>query len=377
MKQVIKVNIVAAALAGWLMLGASSTEAQYLQMNLVGYQEGMGRYLDPNLNGWGLAFGPNGPFCVADTNTGVATFYGRTGKPVPVLVNIPAAPSQSGVTGLPAGVVYNPTSEFVISKNGKSAPAKFIFATLDGTISGWNPEVDPNNAVIMVDNSTELPFPASYSGLALGKNSHGQNVLYAADGGNSLKATNNRFDMFDGTFNSIGSFTDPNVAVEYPGNTAFQVEYEDGKLYVTFGGFAPPFGGVVDVFDIDGNLLKRFAANAPGEGPLVNPWGIAMAPPNFGKFSNALLIGNVEDGRINAFDPSTGAFLGPLTHLNGKSIVIPGLWDLSFGGDTRGTGKSNQLFFTAGPNFVKFGGNGLFGVIFHAGPQEPSAVGNK
>ena len=377
MKQVIKVNIVAAALAGWLMLGASSTEAQYLQMNLVGYQEGMGRYLDPNLNGWGLAFAPDGPFCVADTSTGGATFYGRTGRPLPMLVSIPAAPSQSAVIGLPAGVVYNPTSEFVISKNGKSAPARFIFATLDGTISGWNPEVDQNNAVIMVDNSTELPFPASYSGLALGKNSQGHNVLYAADGGNSLTATNNRFDMFDGTFNSIGSFTDPNVAVEYPGNTAFQVEYEDGKLYVTFGGFAPPFGGVVDVFDIDGNLLKRFAANAPGEGPLVNPWGIAMAPPNFGKFSNALLIGNVEDGRINAFDPSTGAFLGPLTHLNGKSIVIPGLWDLSFGGDTRGTGKSNQLFFTAGPNFVKFGGNGLFGVIFHAGPQEPSAVGNK
>jgi hypothetical protein len=90
-------------------------------MNLVGYQKGMGRYVDPNLNGWGLAFGPDGPFCVADTSTGVATFYGRTGRPLPMLVSIPAAPSQSGVTGLPAGVVYNPTSEFVISKNGKSA----------------------------------------------------------------------------------------------------------------------------------------------------------------------------------------------------------------------------------------------------------------
>jgi uncharacterized protein (TIGR03118 family) len=117
---------------------------------------------------------------------------------------------------------------------------------------------------------------------------------------------------------------------------------------VTFGGFAPPFGGVVDVFDTDGNMLKRFAANAPEAGPLVNPWAIATAPANFGEFSHALLIGNVEDGRINAFDP-TGAFLGSLTHPNRKPIVIPGLWDLSFGANSRANGKSNQLLFTAGP----------------------------
>jgi uncharacterized protein (TIGR03118 family) len=210
------------------MVGVSSTEAQYLQLNLAGYKKGMARYVDPNLNGWGLAFAPDGPFCVANTSTGVATFYDRTGKPLPLLVNIPAAPGQP--IGSPTGVVYNPTSEFVISKNGKSARALFIFDTLDGTISGWNPEVDGNNAVIMVDNSAETPYPASYTGLALAKNTRGQNVLYAADGGSSLTTSNNRFDMFDGAFNSLGSFTDPNVATQYPGKTAFQVEYEDGKL---------------------------------------------------------------------------------------------------------------------------------------------------
>jgi len=107
------------------------------------------------------------------------------------------------------------------------------------------------------------------------------------------------FDMFDWHFNSIGSFTDPNVASQYPGNTAFQVENEDGKLFVTFAGFTPPFGGVVDIFDYEGNLLtpNHFAANQPGAGPLANPWVITRAPAHFGPFSNAILIGNVEDGK--------------------------------------------------------------------------------
>jgi uncharacterized protein (TIGR03118 family) len=392
MKPITRFNIFAAGLAAWLMLSPTSSKAQYLQKNLVGFKNGMARYVDPNLNGWGLAFAPNGPFCVANTSTGVATFYSRSGKPLPLVVSIPTAPSQPfGPVGSPTGVVYNPTSDFVISKNGKSAPALFIFDTLDGTISGWNPKVDRNNAVIIVDNSTELPFSASYTGLALSKNTRGQNVLYAADGGSSPTITNNRFDMFDGIFNSLGSFTDPNVAVQYPGNTAFQVEDEDGKLYVTFGGFTPPFGGVVDVFDTDGNLLtpNHFAANIPGAGPLVNPWAIAKAPANFGEFSNALLIGNVEDGRINAFSPNTGAFLGTLSHPDGNPIVIPGLWDLSFrsegrdirelslGDDDQDKSKFNQLFFTAGPNLVDFAGNGLFGVIFPAGSHGPSTGGDK
>jgi len=239
--------------------------------------------------------------------------------------------------------------------------------------------VDPDNAIIMVDNSTELPFPASYTGLALGRNSRGQNILYAGDSGYSPTLSNNRFDMFGGAFDSRGSFTDPNVAIQYPGNTAFQVENEDGKLYVTFGGFTPPFGGVVDIFDTDGDLLtpNHFAANAPEAGPLVNPWAIAKAPSNFGVFSNAFLIGNAEDGKINAFDPNTGAFLGSLERPNGTPIVIDGLWDFSFGADSRNNGKSNQLYFTAGPNIVDFAGNGLFGMIFAAGPQGPSAVGKK
>src|SRR5262249_9553726 len=309
-----------------LILGAASSNAQYLQRNLTGYQPGMGHFTDSRLNGWGMAYTPDGPFCVADTATGVATFYLPSGKPLSRSITIPAAPSQPlGPVGTPTGIAYNPTSGFVISKNGKSAPAVFLFDTLDGLICGWNPRVDPDNAVIIVDNSAEV-IPASYTGLALGQNSHGRPVLYAAGSGAGAdpSLSNNRIDMFDSSFNSLGSFTDPDIPVHYPEDTIFQVEYEDGKLYVTYAGFTSPFGGVVDVYDGDGNLLtpNHFAANSPGAGPLVNPWAIVRAPRDFGRFSGALLIGNVEDGKINAFNPHTGALLGTLTDLKGQPIII-------------------------------------------------------
>jgi uncharacterized protein (TIGR03118 family) len=336
----------------------------YQQHNLVGFQPGMAHYTDPLLNGWGLAFDPDGPFWVADTATGVSTVYDHQGKPLPLVVTIAPAPGHPmGPVGSPTGIVYNPTSDFVITKNGKSAPAEFIFDTIDGTISGWNPAVDPTHAVIMVDNSTKAS-PAGYFGIVISKNSHGKNVLYAADSFNS------RIDMFDGGLHSLGSFSDPSVATQYPGYVAYQVEDVNGRLFVTYVTFGPaPFGGIVDVFDTDGHLQtpNHFAANAPQQGPLVNPWGVTLAPADFGIFSNDLLIGNVEDGRINAFNPATGAFLGTLRNPDGTPIVIPGLWDLAFGAGSPNNGKTNELFFTAGPNAITFTGNGLFGMIHAAG----------
>ncbi|PYK76137.1 MAG: TIGR03118 family protein [Verrucomicrobia bacterium] len=351
-----------------LVLVSTSATAQYVQTNLVGYQPGIAFYTDRFLNGWGMDTAPDGSFCVANTATGKATFYAQSsralpGKPLPLIITIPPAPSQPfGPVGTPTGVAYNRTNQFVISAHGRTAPARFLFDTLDGTISGWNPEVDPTHAIIVVDNSAEQPFPASYTALLLGRNSHGKAVLYAADSGNGPDISNNRIDMFGGQFQTIGSFTDPTVATQYPGNTVFQVEDVDEKIFVTFAGFAAPFGGIVDIFDVDGNLLtpNHFAANAGGQGPLVNPWPIAKAPNNFGKFSGAILIGNVEDGRINAFNQS-GDFLGTLRHKGGEPIVIPGLWEFIF--------KQNadcdcaELFFTAGVNAVDFAGNGLFGII--------------
>ena len=345
----------------------------YQQLNLVGFQEGMARHTDPNLNGWGMDFAPDGPFCVADTFTGVATFYDRSGHVLPQVVTIPAAPSQPlGPVGRPEGLVYNPTADFVISEGGRSAPAVFLFGTRDGTISGWNPAVDRNHAILMVDNSTEA-FPANYTGLVIAQNSQGHNVLYAADFGRSNTTSNNRVDMFDGTFQSLGSFTDANVAVQYPGYSAWQVEEINGRLWVTFAIHTPPNGGVVDVFDTDGHLLtpNHFTANAGGAGPLENPWGIVQAPAHFGRFSHDILIGNVEGaGNINAFDPRTGAFLGPLRHPDGTPISIPGLWDLTFGGGSHLNGRTNQLFFDAGPNLPDPTGNGLFGVITATGHED-------
>jgi uncharacterized protein (TIGR03118 family) len=343
----------------------------YQQINLVGFQDGMAPHTDPNLNGWGMDFAPGGPFCVADTIPGVATFYDRSGQVLPQVVTIPAAPSHPlGLVGRPTGVVYNPTSDFVISEAGRSAPALFLFDARDGTISGWNPAVDPDHAIIMVDNSMEAPHPASYTGLVIAQNSDGHNILYAADFGRSNSNSNNRVDLFDGSFHPLGSFTDPNVAGQYPGYSAWQVEEVNGQLWVSFGTHTAPFGGVVDVFDTDGQLLtpNHVAANVGGAGPLENPWGIVQAPADFGAFSNDILIGNVEGaGNINAFDPVTGAFLGQLRHPNGTPIALAGLWDLTFGGDSPANGLDKQLYFDAGPNAPNPAGNGLFGRIIAAG----------
>ncbi len=301
---------------------------------------------DSNLvNGWGLTRSGGSPFWVSDNVTGKSTLYNGAGQKVPLTVTIPPAPGGAA-TGSPTGVVFNitvanATPSFSVSNGSKSGIALFIFDTLDGTISGWSPGVDATHALIAADRSST---GAVYTGLAITSDASGD-FLYAADNG-----PNSRIDVFDKNFTWVRSFTDPAIQ---GGFAPYGIQNINGNLWVTFGGNKSA-AGFVDEFDTAGNVLLRIT------GPLHSPWGLAMAPANFGPFSNALLVANnVPKGRINAFDPATGAFLGTLRDAQGQAIVIDQIWAIQFGNGGNG-GQTNQLFFTAGPNNYA---NGLFGMI--------------
>jgi uncharacterized protein (TIGR03118 family) len=236
----------------------------------------------------------------------------------------------------------------VVQEGDNSGPALFIFANLDGSISGWNFGVDSTHAIIAVDNSAS---GSSYTGLAIANTSSG-NFIYAADAGL------NRIEMFDGSFHLVNWFTDPSIP---SGFTPYGIQTIGGNLYVTFTSTTSLTGGFVDIFDTSGNLIKNFASG----GTLNAPWGVAWAPANFGQFSNDILVGNFGDGRINAFDPNSGKFLGQLLNIRGQPISIGGLWSLVFGAGGALNGNTNQLFFTGGPNGSV---DGTFGMVIAINP---------
>jgi len=238
----------AAVVAVTLVIADQPVAGQFKATNLVSDKTGVARYTDPNLlDAWGMAELPGGGFIVADALSGFVTFYSHNGTTLRSPVTVPPAPSlPPGTPGSPAGLVANPTSEFVISKDGKSAPALYLFSTLDGLICGWNPAVDPDNAVIMVDNSALSPFPASYSDLSMARNKAGQMILYATDSGISAAQSNNDVAMYDGNFHLLGTFTDPNA----PSNmAAYSARPVNGKLYVNYAAFTP-LAGVSWIFSI-------------------------------------------------------------------------------------------------------------------------------
>jgi len=320
----------------------------YIQHNLVSDLPNMAITTDPNLkNPWGVSFAPGGPFWISDNTTGLSTLYNGQGQTQSLVVTIPP-PNGSTALSTPTGQVFNSTTSFVVSSGGTSGPSAFIFATEDGTISGWNPSVNPTAAVLAVDNSTS---GAVYKGLAL-VTSGATSTLYATD------FHNNAVQMFNGKFQPIGSFTDSSLPA---GFAPFGITNIQGLLYVSFAlqkapdnhdDQAGPGNGFVDVFSPSGGLMRRFAS----QGTLNSPWGMALSG-SFGVFSNALLVGNFGDGTINAFDFTTGDFLGQLTNTRGIPIFIDGLWALIFGNGGAG-GNPNVLYFTAGPNNEA---DGLFG----------------
>ena len=337
------------------VLIVSTAWAQYERTDLASNQPGGAPTTDERLvNGWGLVALPTSPFWVSDNGTGFSTLYTGTGQQIPLFVTVPpAAASPAGTLGTPTGIVGNISTnatDFTITENDQSGRSVFIFATLDGTISGWNPAVGGatgnSHATLAVDRSSA---GAVYTGLAIATNQEGQTFLYAADGG-----PNRRVDMFGSAFNLVTSFDDPAIPQNF---TPYGIQTINGRIWVTFTALNKAQGGFVDVFDTDGKLVKHFAVH----GPLHSPWGMALAPADFGPMSNAILISNnISRGRINAFNRETGQFLGPLRDANGKTIEVDNIWALQFGQDGGPNGAHNELFFTAGPNSYA---DGLFGVI--------------
>lgn len=339
----------------------SAQEGFYQQMNLVSDVAGMAPVTDPNLkNPWGLSASAASPWWVSDNNTGVSTLYRGDGTIVPLVVNTPLPGGKPG--GSPTGIVFNNSTtatDFTVTENGKSGASAFIFDTEDGTIEGWSPAVDRTNAIIAVDRSKVGPG-AVYKGLAIGT-SNSQTFIYA---------TNFRFgtvEMFNGSFQLTKSFTDElltHICVKRNQCFApFGIQNIGGNLYVTFAlqdaarhdDVAGPGHGVVDVFSTSGHLMRRLAFGFE----LNSPWGLALAPSNFGQFSNDLLVGNFGDGHINVFNPMSGRFLGQVENTMDKPIVISGLWALQFG-NGQAAGATNELFFTAGINNTN---DGLLGDI--------------
>jgi uncharacterized protein (TIGR03118 family) len=331
-----------------LVLVCASLPAQaasYLLTILTSDQLGTAPVIDPNLqNPWGLSDSPNGPFWAADEHSGLSTVYNGAGAIQSPVVTIPGAPGHP--KGTPTGTVSNSTPNFTIDGH----PALFLFATLDGTISGWNTAAG-TNAVLAVNNSAT----AKYTGLELGNNGT-ENLLYAAN------FFAGKIDVFNGSFQSVtlaGSFTDPNLPAGY---APFNIVRSGTRLFVAYGKQNASKSnalfcagcGFVDIFDLNGNFKKRFAS----QGTLNAPWGIAIAPTAFGTFSSDILVGNLGDGRINAFSPA-GAFLGQLLNAAAKPITLPGLWAIKFGNGGMG-GLKTELFFVSGPSGYA---HGRFGKI--------------
>jgi uncharacterized protein (TIGR03118 family) len=355
------------ALGGLSLMVPFSTAARagsvYQQTNLVSDLTTVGAAnIDPNLkNPWGISFSNASPFWVSDQRTGVATLYNGAGVPqpaTPLIVTIPPAAGTGG--GSPTGTVNNGTTDFKLTPAANSTAA-FLFATLNGEISGWNPTVNPTNAV----NEVTTPG-ASYTGLALANNGT-QNQLYAVD--NAAGAGHSTINVFGPTFAPATSagFVDPSLPA---GFTPYNIQLINGKLFVTYEGPNQAPTGLIDVYDTKGNFLQRFSSDSH----LEQPWGMALAPSTFGQFGGDLLVGNKANGQINAFDPTTGAFLGTLMNASGQPIANPGLWGLAFGTGSQGF-DPNTLYFTAGIGQV--GGNiytdGLFGAISLV-PEPPSAL---
>jgi uncharacterized protein (TIGR03118 family) len=322
---------------------------------------------DTNLvNPWGLSIPAGGfPAWVANNHTQSSTLYDGNGKPqphaAPLVVSFAA--SGTGTTFDPTGIVFNPSAtDFTVSSAGASGAAKFLFDGEGGMIAGWNPTVDRTHAITMY---TDVGG-AVYKGLAVAQNA-GQSFLYAAD------FHNGKVDVFNSAFakqtTSATAFTFADSGIP-AGYAPFGIQaIANGaagatQIYVTYAKQLAPDNhdnvdgaglGFVDIYDTNGKLIKQLVA----AGALNAPWGLALAPSDFGTLSGALLVGNFGDGTINAYEPAAGTFIGTVMDSSGKALATPGLWGIAFGNDANNQ-PHNALFFAAGTNNEA---NGSYGRI--------------
>lgn len=335
------------ALAGHLAAAEPSSH-HYLKTELVSDVPGRAAVTDPNLvNPWGLVSSPTSPWWVADNGIGLSTLYNGAGATRSLVVTVPNIVGAKDPSA-PTGIVFNGVATDFLIAAGQ--PARFLFATENGTIAGWN--TGPM-AVQLVDNSAT----AVYKGLTLAAN-NGANCLYAAN----FKA--GTVDVLDHAFSPVPLAADAFQDPELPANYApFNVQAVGDAICVTFaekqaGSIDEVHGagkGYVDLFTPAGVLLRRL-----DWGPWFNaPWGVAQAPAGFGRFSHMILVGQFGSGKIAAFDADTGEFRGLLRGARGRPIIIDSLWALRFGNDAN-AGPATTLFFTAG---IEDEAHGLFGTI--------------
>lgn len=338
----------------------------YAQHNILSDGFVPADHTDSNVvNAWGLVSGPTTPWWIADNGTGKTTLFNIATDAIQATFTVPGA---GGAQGNPTGLVFNGGTGFVIN-NGVGAPsaARFIFSSEDGTLSAFKGAP----IVTVVPNANAPAHGAIYKGLAIDSVTSGT-MLYATD------FHNGKVDIFDSAFHAVtipGAFTDPNIPA---GFAPFGIQNIDGTIYVTYAlqdedqedDVAGPGNGFVDAYDTSGNLIRRVAS----AGELNSPWGLALAPADFGRFSGDLLIGNFGDGRIHAFDPAQltadGEFeaVGLMHSAAGPPVQIDGLWALQFGHGTTASsanGLTTTLFFTAGPAEEE---HGLFGSLVPVPP---------
>ena len=320
----------------------------FVQTNLVSDVPGLAKFTDPGLvNAWGMGASAGSPVWVGANGSGTSVLYTGAGVKVPLVV---AIPGEGSVTGVAFSGVAG-------SFNGDS----FLFDSEDGTVSGWRGALGTTAETLLAGSAANV-----YKGLAdanIGGNEYAYLANFRNDSIDVLKGN-------AGAANLAGSFTDPSLPAGY---APFGIQNLGGVLYVTYAvqnaakhdDVAGAGNGIVDTFDLQGNFLRRLVTG----GALDSPWGLALAPVGLGDVGGDLLVGNFGDGTINAYNPTTGAFVETLTNSSGSPLVIDGLWGLRFG-NGGSFGSPNTLFFTAGPDGET---HGLFGAL--AQVPEPGTWG--